>query len=132
MGVIQGIDCPCRTCNRLQSLGFVGCVEVNYTVGIQGEMFVLPVHRWWKSGRKKQATMTLLELSQQYEQQAQVLRERMYEVEALRDRAPSQQRGGLTHRLHMLDTMWREARDLSVLCRRYYERGYHRNAKYTL
>ena len=32
----------------------------------------------------------------------------------------------------MLSTMLREARELAVLTERYYDRGYHRNAKYTL
>lgn len=32
----------------------------------------------------------------------------------------------------MLSTMLREARELAVLTERYYERGYRRNAKYTL
>ena len=35
-------------------------------------------------------------------------------------------------RIRMLTDMWREARDLAVLCERYYERGYCRNGKYTL
>ena len=38
----------------------------------------------------------------------------------------------LNERIHMLSTMLREARELAVLTERYYERGYRRNAKYTL
>ena len=38
----------------------------------------------------------------------------------------------LEDRIRMLRMMWREARDLAVLTERYYERGYRRNAKYTL
>ena len=38
----------------------------------------------------------------------------------------------LQERIHMLSTMLREARELAVLTERYYDRGYHRNAKYTL
>lgn len=38
----------------------------------------------------------------------------------------------LEERIHMLSTMLREARELAVLTERYYDRGYHRNAKYTL
>ena len=32
----------------------------------------------------------------------------------------------------LLRAMGREARELAVLCERYYERGYCRNGKYTL
>ena len=35
-------------------------------------------------------------------------------------------------RIRMLTAMWREARDLAVLCERYYDRGYRRNGKYTI
>ena len=42
------------------------------------------------------------------------------------------QRLMLNERIHMLSTMLREARELAVLTERYYERGYRRNAKYTL
>lgn len=38
----------------------------------------------------------------------------------------------LDERIRMLSTMLREARELAVLTERYYERGYRRNAKYTL
>ena len=38
----------------------------------------------------------------------------------------------LADRIKMLRTLWREARDLAVLCERYYERGYRRNVKYTI
>ena len=35
-------------------------------------------------------------------------------------------------RIRLLRAMGREARELAVLCERYYERGYCRNGKYTL
>lgn len=38
----------------------------------------------------------------------------------------------LDDRIKMLETMWREARDLAVLTERYYDRGYRHNAKYTI
>ena len=38
----------------------------------------------------------------------------------------------LEDRIRLLRTMWREARDLAVLCERYYDRGYRRNVKYTV
>ena len=42
------------------------------------------------------------------------------------------QRSTTEARIRMLAIMWREARDLAVLCERYYDRGYRRNGKYTL
>ena len=38
----------------------------------------------------------------------------------------------LEQRIRHLETMWREARDLAVLCERYYDRGYHCNVRYTI
>ena len=38
----------------------------------------------------------------------------------------------LTDRIRTLGIMWRETRDLAVLCEHYYDRGYRRNARYTL
>ena len=38
----------------------------------------------------------------------------------------------IQERIHMLSTMLREARELAVLTERYYDRGYRRNAKYTI
>ena len=38
----------------------------------------------------------------------------------------------LEGRIRLLRAMCREARELAVLCERYYERGYCRNGKYTL
>ena len=38
----------------------------------------------------------------------------------------------LEGRIRLLRAMGREARELAVLCERYYERGYCRNGKYTL
>lgn len=78
--------------------------------------------------------MTLLELSVQYRAQADALRARI----ALLEGTPPEQGPGeagallLQARVHMLRTMWREARDLAVLTARYYERGYRRNDRYTL
>ena len=38
----------------------------------------------------------------------------------------------LADRIRILRGILRETRELTVLCERYYERGYRRNAKYTL
>lgn len=76
--------------------------------------------------------MTLKELSIEYRTQAAVLRSRLKE---LRGQLPGQeedQKSAAEARIRMLTTMWQEARDLAVLCERYYDRGYRRNGKYTL
>ena len=38
----------------------------------------------------------------------------------------------LWERIRRLETIWRESRDLAVLCERYYDRGYHCNVRYTV
>ena len=74
--------------------------------------------------------MTLMALSGQYRASAAALRERALALEGLR-RAGEDSRL-LESRIRLLRTMWREARDLAVLCEHYYERGYRRNGRYTL
>ena len=77
--------------------------------------------------------MTLKELSVQYRNQADILRVRISELATLRDRGgPDADPCQLDARIRILTTMWREARDLAVLTDRYYERGYRRNARYTI
>ena len=77
--------------------------------------------------------MTLLELSVEYRAHARALDFRICQLQAVLERTENEdQRLMLNERIHMLSTMLREARELAVLCERYYERGYRRNAKYTL
>lgn len=77
--------------------------------------------------------MSLTDLSTEYRRQAGALRTRILELEQSRKRTNSpQQRDRLQQRIHSLSELWREARDLAVLTERYYERGYRRNARYTL
>jgi len=77
--------------------------------------------------------MTLLELSVEYRAHAAALRERITLLRGARGEEMSEgERLVLDQRIRMLETMWREARDLAVLTGRYYERGYRRNAKYTI
>ena len=78
-------------------------------------------------------TMTLQELSVEYRRQAGVLKERMTLLRQQQGESDSpQERLALAHRIHTLEEIWREARDLAVLTERYYERGYRRNGRYTL
>lgn len=77
--------------------------------------------------------MTLKELSVQYRIQADALRQRIGELTLLREQGGSEMDLCLLDdRIRMLSAMWREARDLAVLTDRYYERGYRRNARYTI
>ena len=77
--------------------------------------------------------MTLLELSVEYRARARALDFRICQLQAVLERTENEdQRLMLNERIHMLSTMLREARELAVLTERYYERGYRRNAKYTL
>lgn len=88
-----------------------------------------------RAGRRggRERIMTLLELSVEYREHARMLDLRICQLEAVLERTRNEkQRLMLEHRIHMLSTMLREARELAVLTERYYERGYRRNAKYTL
>ena len=77
--------------------------------------------------------MTLLELSVEYREHARMLDLRICQLEAVLERTRNEkQRLVLEHRIHMLSTMLREARELAGLTERYYERGYRRNVKYTI
>ena len=77
--------------------------------------------------------MTLMELSTQYRDNAQILsirigdlRHHLVAEENLRERCL------LEERIHTLSTMQREARELASLMERYYDRGYSKNGKYTI
>ena len=77
--------------------------------------------------------MTLLELSVEYRAHARALSVRIGQLqERLEGTDSEEQRQALAERIHMLSTMLREARELAVLTERYYDRGYRRNARYTI
>ena len=77
--------------------------------------------------------MTLLELSVEYRAHARALDFRICQLQYLLDHTRNaDQRCQLEDRIRMLSTMLREARELAVLTERYYDRGYRRNAKYTI
>ena len=77
--------------------------------------------------------MTLVELSVEYRAHAQTISERVKQLEHKLARAEDpDQRCQLQDRIRMLSAMLREARELAVLTERYYDRGYRRNAKYTI
>ena len=83
--------------------------------------------------RRKKRNMTLMELSKDYRAQAWILRLRIQTLEETRAALGDEgERFLLDDRIKMLESMWREARDLAVFTERYYDRGYRRNAKYTV
>ena len=77
--------------------------------------------------------MTLQELSVQYRAGAETLRQRVRLLEGRKTvETDEHSRRLLEERIRHLETMWREARDLAVLCERYDDRGYHCNVRYTV
>lgn len=77
--------------------------------------------------------MTLYELSFTYEESADLLRARMRELrQAEKLAATYADKQRLRRRMAALDPLLREMRELTVLSRRYYDRSYHKNEKYTL
>lgn len=77
--------------------------------------------------------MTLLELSVEYRAHEKALAGRIAELtQQLARTRGRNQRLLLEDRIHLLETMHREARELAVLTERYYDRGYRRNDRYTL
>lgn len=75
--------------------------------------------------------MTLRQISESYRIQADTLRHRIQVVSELPARNGIERRQK-ADRLRMLETMRREARDVAVICKRYYERGYRKNERYTI
>ena len=77
--------------------------------------------------------MTLQQLSQQYQEEAQTLHRRI--VSLLLEQARCGDRESAEHlqrRIRDLEPLHRQTRQLAELTARYYDRGYHRNAYYTL
>lgn len=73
----------------------------------------------------------LRELAPGYRAAAETLRLRIQLVEELpaRDKA---QRLAKAERLRMLQAMRRDAREMAVICERYYDRGYRCNERYVM
>lgn len=77
--------------------------------------------------------MKLKELAVSYRESAQGLAGRIRQLkrELEQEDDPLVQRA-LKVRIEILWAMYRETRDVAVVCERYYERGYCRNAKYKI
>lgn len=86
-----------------------------------------------QTGGQSVLIMTLQELSVEYRASAAALQDRIGQLE---QREQSEEGTGeqllLADRIRILRGILRETRELAILCERYYERGYRRNAKYTL
>ena len=77
--------------------------------------------------------MTLLELSAQYEQSAQLLRGRLTELRQRKKKACGpEEHFWLDRRIAALTDMLRQTNELRELTAHYYERGFYRNEKYRL
>ena len=77
--------------------------------------------------------MTLEELSKCYEEAAVPLRARLRELRILLAQAQDPEEvWHLKRRIAELTPMLTQMNELAELTARYYERGYHRNEKYTL
>lgn len=77
--------------------------------------------------------MTLYELSYEYQAHAEAISLRLKELRlAVREADNPEDRCRLERRMAELKPLLQEARELSVLTHDYYDRGYHKNAKYTL
>lgn len=77
---------------------------------------------------------TLKELAPQYREQCDVLKGRVRDLrDELRWRPMSKgERVLLEERIRTLVIIWRENRDIAVLCEHYYERGHRKNGRYTV
>ncbi len=77
--------------------------------------------------------MTLVQISEDYEAAAVLLRQRLrYLRQELAQAEDPEDIWHLKRRIAELTPILTQMNELSELTRRYYERGYYRNAKYTL
>ena len=77
--------------------------------------------------------MTLLELSAEYQASANLLRNRLRVLRRqLRQAEDPAECFALQRRISLLTELLRQTNELTELTKRYYERGYWRNEKYTL
>ena len=77
--------------------------------------------------------MTLAELSQSYEDSAQLLRLRLRQLrQRCAETDDPEELGHLKRRIAELTPMLTQMNELAELTANYYKRGYYRNAKYTL
>lgn len=77
--------------------------------------------------------MALSELSPIYEESARLLRQRLKELRAqLQEAETAEEHWHLKRRIAELTPMLTQMNELTELTAHYYDRGYYRNAKYTI
>lgn len=76
--------------------------------------------------------MTLYEMSYAYGAEARRLKLRISALRVEERTAAPERRAALERRITDLLLLKRQARELEELTRHYYERGYHRDERYTL
>ena len=77
--------------------------------------------------------MTLQQLAPQYRQSAQLIAQRITQLkQQLRHSTDPEQIHSLHLRIRALQPLQSQATQLADLMEHYYERGYHRNAAYTV
>lgn len=82
---------------------------------------------------KGRSAMTLYQMSAMYRHDAEIFRKRINELRArTRESKDPVEIRELKERIVDLQTMRRQSKELEMLTRRYYERWYHRDVRYTL
>jgi len=76
--------------------------------------------------------MTLYEMSFVYSDDAMRFRVRILELREAAKEAEPEEAKLLKRRIEELQTLLRQSRELAEMTRRYYERSYHKNEKYTI
>lgn len=117
-------DRPCFFCAR--------CGQEQYDYDPPAwEGLCAPCRR--RQERREEDAMTLQEMSAEYRANARTILNRIHQLQAARRLTESPaEREILTRRLEALGKLWREARDLASHMEHYYERGFRRDARYTL
>lgn len=128
----------CVTGSGSPCWGTAACAAASFTAGTSPSTRRADCFAHNALVRKKEDTnhrpMTLFELSKEYEAGAAALHKRLDELRALfsASNVCQRERDLLEARIRTLQSMYTDMRQLAVLTRRYYERGYYRNARYTL
>lgn len=76
--------------------------------------------------------MTLYEMSFSYQESGHAIAGRIEELRRAEALANADERRRLQRRIEELRVILYETRELAVLTRRYYDRSYHKNGRYTL
>lgn len=76
--------------------------------------------------------MTLMELSGEYRKELPPMRRRIQSLKKEKETCLPEELWEIEYRLSRLSAIYRQTRELADLLEHYYERGFHRNGKYTL